>query len=72
MTSFYTDDTESYFFEDPTAGTVYDVVPGMPIPLFYRFSYKQSFADSLLDIIGITLAVGYTTFIIMCFYGVIP
>jgi hypothetical protein len=65
MTSFFTDNTESYFFDDPTATTVYDVVPGMSIPLFYRLGYRQSFAESMLDIIGITLTVFYITFIIM-------
>ena len=65
MTSFYTDNTESYFCEDPTATTVYDVVPGMPIPLWYKYRYAQGFMDSILDIIIITLTVFYITFIIM-------
>ena len=65
MTSFYTDNTESYFFEDPTATTVYDVVPGLPKPLSYRYRYSEGFMDSVLDIVCITLTVFYSTFLIM-------
>ena len=66
--SFWRDNTTSYFVEDPTATTVYDIVPDLMISgefFIYMRLFSPKFSEQLLDIFALSIMIGYILSIIL-------